>query len=236
MLLRTLFFHCCAYPWTILVILLGVPFSFISPNYLHNCGIVWARGCLRLAGIRVKVNGAEHIPRDRSAVFIANHQSHFDILALYASLPIQFRWMAKQELFKIPLFGMAMRRSGYIAIDRSDRRKSMQSMIAAAQRIQNGTSVIVFPEGTRSADGRLQSFKKGGFMIAMRAQAPLIPVVINGSYALLPRGRTTIRSGRIDINILPPEETAGLGNKDIDNLMSRMHTLLASHIREGDAA
>ncbi|MDT8421890.1 MAG: lysophospholipid acyltransferase family protein [Desulfuromonadales bacterium] len=232
MLFRTLLFHCCAYPWTILVILLGVPFSFISPDYLHNCAILWARGCLLLAGIRVKVNGTENIPRDRSAVYIANHQSHFDILALYASLPIQFRWMAKQELFDIPLFGMAMRRSGYIAIDRSDRRKSMQSMIAAAQRIQHGTSVIVFPEGTRTNDGRLQSFKKGGFMIALKAQAPLVPVAINGSFALLPRGRTAIRPGLIEIDILPPVETSGLTSKDLDGLMTKLHASLSGLIKE----
>jgi 1-acyl-sn-glycerol-3-phosphate acyltransferase len=232
LLFRTLLFHCCSYPWTILVILLGVPFSFISPDYLHNCAILWARGCLLLAGIRVKVNGTENIPRERSAVYIANHQSHFDILALYASLPIQFRWMAKQELFDIPLFGMAMRRSGYIAIDRSDRRKSMQSMIAAAQRIQHGTSVIVFPEGTRTNDGRLQSFKKGGFMIALKAQAPLVPVAINGSFALLPRGRTAIRPGLIEIDILPPVETSGLTSKDLDGLMTKLHASLSGLIKE----
>ena len=232
MLFRTLLFHCCSYPWTILVILLGVPFSFISPDYLHNCAILWARGCLLLAGIRVKVNGTENIPRERSAVYIANHQSHFDILALYASLPIQFRWMAKQELFDIPLFGMAMRRSGYIAIDRSDRRKSMQSMIAAAQRIQDGTSVIVFPEGTRTNDGRLQSFKKGGFIIALKAQAPLVPVAINGSFALLPRGRTAIRPGLIEIDILPPVETSGLTSKGLDGLMTKLHASLSSLIKE----
>ena len=230
--LRNLLFHCCSYPWTVLVIMVGVPLSFISPDYLHNCGRVWAKGCLLLAGIRVKVKGAENIPHDRSAVYIANHQSHFDILAMYASLPVQFRWMAKQELFDIPLFGLAMRRSGYIAIDRSDRRKSLQSMLVAAQRIKNGTSVVVFPEGTRSPDGRLLPFKKGGFMIAQKAQALLVPVVINGSHSLLPKGSSKVRPGQIDVAILPAVETAELSSRELTPLMEDFHRTIAAQLEE----
>lgn len=232
MLLRTLLFHCCVYPWTVLVILFGVPFSFISPNYLHNCAILWAKGCLLLAGIRVRVTGAENIPRDRSAVYISNHQSNFDILALFACLPLQFRWMAKKELFDIPLFGLAMRRSGYISIDRSDRRKSLQSMVDAAQRIKEGTSVIIFPEGTRTPDGKLLPFKKGGFMIAVKAQVPIVPVAIQGSYELLPKGQIMVRSGQIDITILPQVETVGLNGKDTDDLSGWLRSSLADLIEE----
>jgi 1-acyl-sn-glycerol-3-phosphate acyltransferase len=232
LLIHTLLFHSCVYPWTILVILFGVPFSLLSPNYLHNCAIIWARGCLLLSGARVKINGPEHLPIDRSAVYIANHQSHFDILAMYACLPMQFRWMAKQELFAIPLFGLAMRRCGYIPIDRSNRKKSMQSMIAAARRIKDGTSVIVFPEGTRSADGKLLPFKKGGFLIARKAQAPLVPVAISGSFALLPRGSFLVRPGQIEMTVLPPVETAGRNNREIEVLMGEIRQSLATLLEE----
>jgi len=232
LIFRTLLFHCFSYPWTLLVILLGVPFSFISPNYLHNCAIVWAKGCLLLAGVRVKIQGAENIPRNRSAVYIANHRSHFDVLAMYSCLPIQFRWMAKKELFDIPLFGMAMRRCGYISIDRSNRRKSMQSMLAAAQRIKGGTSVIIFPEGTRATERKLLPFKKGGFMIALKAQVPLVPVAINGSLGLLPRGSLLIRPGLIEITVLPAIETSDLTSKELDPLMQEIRTSIANLTEE----
>ena len=232
MLIHTLLFHSCVYPWTILVILFGVPFSFISPDYLHNCAIIWARGCLLLSGIQVKINGSHNLPDSRSAVYIANHQSHFDILAMYACLPIQFRWMAKKELFSIPLFGLAMRRCGYISIDRSNRRNAMQSMIAAAQRIKDGTSVIVFPEGTRTTDGKLLPFKKGGFLIALKAQAPLVPVAIIGGFSLLPRGSLLVRPGQIEMTVLPPVETANLSNKELDTLMGKIRGSIANLTEE----
>lgn len=235
MLFRTLLFHFFVYPWTILVIMVGAPFSLISPSYLHNCAIVWAKGCLLLSGVRVKIKGSENIPKSHSAVYIANHQSHFDIPAMYACLPIQFRWMAKKELFDFPLFGMAMRRCGYISIDRSDRRKSMQSMNAAAQRIKDGTSVIIFPEGTRTTDGKLLPFKKGGFFIALKAQVPLVPIAINGSFKRLPRGRKMIHPGEIEITILSPVETAGLTNKNIDGLMEDFRFSIAELTEEKSA-
>ncbi|HKJ05333.1 MAG TPA: lysophospholipid acyltransferase family protein [Geopsychrobacteraceae bacterium] len=231
MLIHTLLFHSCVYLWTFLVILFGVPFSFISPDYLHNCAIIWAKGCLRLAGVRIKVEGSEHL-QNRSAVYIANHQSQFDILAMYACLPIQFRWMAKRELFDIPLFGMAMRRCDYIPIDRSNRRKAMQSMITAAQRIKDGTSVIVFPEGTRSPDGKLLPFKKGGFLIALKAQAPIVPIAIDGSFSLLPRGSFLVRPGEIKVTILPAVETCNLTNKELDTLINEVRVSIATLTEE----
>ena len=232
MLLRTLFFHCCVYPWTILVILCGVPLSFISPDYLHNCARIWAKGCLFLAGTRVTVEGTEHIPTQTSAVYVANHQSHFDILAMYACLPIQFRWMAKQELFNIPLFGLTMRRSGYIPIDRSNSRKSLQSMIAAARRVNTGTSVVIFPEGTRSTDGRLLPFKQGGFLIATKAKAPLVPVVINGSARILRRGSKRIYPGHIRITVQPAIHTTESSSKDLDSLSTQVKNAIATHLSE----
>ncbi len=193
-MLRAIFFNLCFFPWTALVIICGAPFSLISPDYMHNCGRIWGIVSLWLAGVRLRVEGVEHLPGgDQPVIFAGNHQSNFDILCYFAGLRLQFRWMAKQELFRIPLFGLAMRRCGYISIDRRDRRKAMKSMLAAAEQIRNGTSVVIFPEGTRSEDGHLQEFKKGGFLIALKAQVPIVPVAISGSRNVLPRDRFWIR-------------------------------------------
>ena len=176
------------------------------------------------------VKGTELIPKDRSAVYIVNHQSNFDIPILYSGLPLQFRWMAKQELFNIPLFGLAMKRCGYIPIDRSDRRTAMHSMNVAAQRIAEGASVVVFPEGTRTPDGELQEFKKGGFLIAIKAQVPVIPVAINGSFSVMSKNSLRIHGGAVSMQIFPPIETTGMKNADSVRLMAATRQPLATNL------
>jgi 1-acyl-sn-glycerol-3-phosphate acyltransferase len=227
-LLRTLFFYLTFLPWTLIVLLLAPLISLLSENAVHNWGGVWGRSCLRLAGLRIKVRGSQHIPHDRAAIYVANHQSNFDILTLYAGLPLQFRWLAKKELFDVPLFGLGIKRCGYIPIDRSDRRKAMHSMNAAVQRIKAGTSVIIFPEGTRSPDGKLQEFKKGGFLIAVKAQVPVIPVAIKGSCKVMAKNSLRIHSGEIEMEIFPLIETQGLKNADTDNLLKQVREPIAA--------
>ncbi len=232
-MLRTLFFYLIYLPWTLIVLLLALPISLFGQNAIHNWGIIWGRSALLLAGIRLQVRGSEHLPQGQPAIYIANHQSNFDIPLLYAGLPLQFRWMAKKELFDIPLFGLAMARCGYIPIDRSDRRKTMQSMTEAAKQIRNGASVIIFPEGTRSEDGRLQEFKKGGFVIAIKAQVPVVPVAIKGSYQVMPKGQRLIRSGPVELEIFPAITTAGLKNADIDALEKQVRKPIACMLEGG---
>ena len=227
-MLRTVFFYLTFFPWTFVVLLLALPISLFGQNAIHTWGILWGRSCLRLAGLRVKVRGAEHIPHGRTALYIANHQSNFDIPILYAGLPLQFRWLAKQELFDVPLFGLAIKRCGYIPIDRSDRRKAMHSMNAAAQQISTGVSVIVFPEGTRSPDGKLHEFKKGGFLIAVKAQVPVVPVAIKGSFAVMSKNSFRIHGGTIEVEIFPPIETEGLKNSDLARLLEQVREPIAT--------
>jgi len=214
-------------PWTLFVIATGVPLSFLSPNYLHNYARLWARVSLRLARQRLSVSGQEHLPRQGAVIFMPNHQSNLDILALFAGLPVQFRWLAKKELFSIPLFGLAMRRTEYIPVDRSDRRAAIASISLAAQRIADGTSIILFPEGTRSPDGNMLPFKKGGFMLALQAQVPIIPVALQGSRDALPKYSWRIRPGRITVRIFPAIPTSGLGTIDRDRLMEEVRQPLA---------
>jgi 1-acyl-sn-glycerol-3-phosphate acyltransferase len=189
----------------------------------------WARLSLALAGARVHIRGTEQLP-DGPAIFMSNHQSNFDILALLATLPRQINWIAKKELFDIPVFGPSMRRGGYIPLDRSDGRKALKSMDNAARIIREGKSVVMFPEGTRSRDTRLLPFKRGGFLLALKASVPVVPVTISGSGQVNPAGRTRIYRGTITITLHPPltpETTTSRGSAET-TLMEQVHNSIAS--------
>ena len=164
---------------------------------------LWARLMLALNLVKVTAVGAEHLPPG-PVIFMSNHQSNFDILALLAAMPRQIHWIAKKELFEIPIFGPSMRRGGYIPLDRGDGRKALQSMDEAAATIHQGRSVVLFPEGTRTQDGALLPFKRGGFILARKAEVPVVPVTINGSGRINPAGRIRLYSGTIHITLHPP--------------------------------
>lgn len=164
---------------------------------------LWARLMLALNGTTVNVSGGELLP-DGPVIFMSNHQSNFDILSLLAAMPRRFYWIAKKELFEIPLFGSSMRRGGYIPLDRSDGRKALQSLDEAAVSIRQGKSVVLFPEGTRTTDGSLLPFKRGGFVLARKAEVPVIPVTINGSGRINPANRIRLYGGDISITLHPP--------------------------------
>lgn len=230
-MLRTLIYYPLFFIWTLVAILMALPLSFISPDLIHNFGIIWGRGCLVIAGLKLTVNGAENIPAEGPAIYVCNHQSNFDIPMLYAGLPIQFRWMAKQELFRVPLFGLAMKRSGYIPIDRSDRRKSMHSLNLAAQRIKAGASVIIFPEGTRSPDGEVQPFKKGALVIAAKAQVPVVPVAIQGSYRAQPKDRWLLKSSPLTLTFFPVISTENLKVREVEQLTLDLHDKIATAVK-----
>ena len=163
---------------------------------------LWARLGLALNNTPVTLRGVEHLP-DGPFILMSNHQSNFDILALIATIPRRIYWIAKKELFDIPVFGSSMRRGGYIPLDRSDGRKALKSMESAAAIIRQGSSVVMFPEGTRTKDGRLLPFKRGGFMLAVRAGVPVIPVTINGSGKVNPGGIIKLFSGGITLTLHP---------------------------------
>lgn len=163
---------------------------------------LWARIALALNNTPVELRGTEHLP-DGPFILMSNHQSNFDILSLIALIPRRVYWIAKKELFDIPVFGPSMLRGGYIPLDRSDGRKALKSMENAAAIIRQGSSVVMFPEGTRSRDGRLLPFKRGGFMLAVRAGVPVIPVTINGSGRVNPGGLIRLYSGKITLTLHP---------------------------------
>ena len=198
-------------------------------GFAHWCALMWSRAGLMMAGVRLRVSGTEHVPAREPVIFMGNHQGNFDILVLSPAIPRRFSWLAKEELFRIPLFGAAMRRAGYIPIDRSDGRKALRSLDAAAKRIKAGASVVVFPEGTRTTDGSLLPFKKGGFILAERAGVPIIPFTINGSMRVNPRNTVQlIRGAEISVRFGEPIPTSGDGALKGAELMERVRAAIES--------
>ncbi len=175
-----------------------------ADNKIHRVARLWARMLLLLGDTKVKVIGPENILFGKPQIFMANHQSDFDILIALAHIPVQFRWIAKKELFAIPIFGAAMRSAGYIEIDRSNREKAIRSIDEAALRIRSGKSVMTFPEGTRSPDGHIKAFKQGAFHLAIQSGVPIIPVTIIGSGRIMPKRSLRIKPGQIKMVIGKP--------------------------------
>ena len=139
-------------------------------NFSHRIARLWSRLICRLNGINVEITGQENVRLDTAQVFIAYHQSYFDIFALSGYLPVQIRWMAKSIRFKIPLFGLAMKSAGYISVNRENRKKAYESFLNAIEKLNSGSSIVLFPEGTRSLDYQVGEFKKGGQLLAIRSQ------------------------------------------------------------------
>jgi len=192
------------------------------------CAVPWAKAILRVCGIRVTVSGIERLTSHVPRIYMVNHQSFFDIFILLACLPVDFKFILKQELMHIPLLGPAMRGAGYIAIERNDPREAVKSMNQAAKKIKDGTSVLLFPEGTRSVDGRLQAFKKGGFSLAVKAGCDIVPVAIVGSSRIAPKGSLKIRKGRVEMHIGKPLPLGGLGKRDIPGIMEAVRDVMLS--------
>lgn len=184
----------------------AVVMSYISPGEekVHHIANVWARILLWLTGVRVDVEGMENAFLDGPRIYMANHQSDFDILIVLAHIPGQFRWVAKKELFRIPVFGKAMRNAGYIEIDRQHHENAMKSLEEAAKKIREGKSVVTFPEGTRSRDGKIKEFKQGMFYLAIQSGVPIVPVSIIGAHEIMPKRSLMIRPGRIKMVIGKP--------------------------------
>jgi 1-acyl-sn-glycerol-3-phosphate acyltransferase len=194
------------------LIFMAIGWSFFqhTGNGPHLIARLWARLILMATLVKVDVTGRENLDANGTYVFAANHSSMYDILVLLACLPVQFRWLAKEELFRIPFFGRAMRKCGYIPVNRSDPREGIRSLRQAAKQIKAGASVVIFPEGTRSVDGLIGGFKKGGISLALRAGQPLVPVSISGAHRALPTHSLRVRPGPIKVVIDAPIPTAGL--------------------------
>ncbi|MGA9111751.1 MAG: lysophospholipid acyltransferase family protein [Smithella sp.] len=193
-----------------------------ADNKIHKVANLWAKILLLICNIKVKVIGAENLLHVKPQIFMSNHQSDFDILILLAYIPVQFRWIAKKELFSIPVFGAAMRSAGYIEIDRSNREKSLQSVDEAVLRIRKGKSIMTFPEGTRSRNGEIKPFKHGTFHLAITSGVPIVPVSIVGSGKIMSKRSLRIKAGQIKLIIGKPVEVQ---NYDIEKRYELIETV-----------
>uniref|UniRef100_UPI004056556A lysophospholipid acyltransferase family protein n=1 Tax=Candidatus Electronema sp. TaxID=2698783 RepID=UPI004056556A len=187
----------------------------------------WGRLLCWIANIRVRVEGGEDLDPAKPYIFIGNHCSMADIMAFSGYIRHDYRWIAKKELFNIPVFGTGMKAVDYIPIDRSHGREAVQSLNDAAQRIAEGCSVILFPEGTRSPDGHLQPFKTGAVMLAIKAGVELVPVGFNGTHQALPKGKLLSRGGEVVLRIGTPMLTAGFKAKDKQELAALLQQRVA---------
>ncbi|HOQ72530.1 MAG: lysophospholipid acyltransferase family protein [Smithellaceae bacterium] len=197
------------------------------------CGTIWARLNGYLTPIRVKVTGRENIDQTQSYVIVANHQSQYDIFVLYGWLGIDFKWVMKQELRKVPGIGIGCEKVGHIFIDRSNHEKALASLRAAKEKIVNGTSVIFFPEGTRSRDGSLGVFKKGAFKMAVDLRLPILPITIVGTRDILPTDSVDLFPGRARMIIHKPIDTGGYKDDNLDELVDRARGIIGSGLWKG---
>ena len=199
-------------------------------RFQHFCMHTWSRWCCWCSRTRVTVEGEENAPKDRPLIFAANHQAIYDILILGGWIPRQFRWVARKEWYRTPFMGWHLRRSGTVAIDRSNPRASAKSLIEAADEIRGGTSILFFPEGTRQPDALLQDFKPGGFLLAMKAGVPIVPVSIVGTKDIIRKNSWRVHKGTIRMVIGKPIDPSEYGKREREKLMADVAAAIAEHL------
>lgn len=199
-----------------------------SGRVQHWFARTWSRMILATLRIHVQKEGFEHLDLSQPAVYAANHLSALDIPVLYAALPVKFRIMAKKELFRYPFLGWHLKRSGQIPIDPGDPRASLRSLNRASESLRHGTPLMVFPEGGRSRDGKLQEFMGGAFYVAVRAQRPIVPIALVGTYELVPMNSFHVRPGTIELIVGEPISTVGMKARDMDKLARQTHDAIAA--------
>lgn len=190
---------------------------------------VFAWILLKVIRVRLVVDGRENIQPGERYVILSNHASLLDPPALVLALGIQYRWVIKKEVRKVPLFGLALETSRNLFIDRSKGSDALASIKRGVAQLPDGTSVLIFPEGTRSWDGKLLPFKRGGFVIAKDGDLPILPVTISGSHDRLPKGRAAFNSGDIRIRIHPP---VNLNHQPLDELMTHVRQIIEGSLEQ----
>ena len=223
------------YFWLILLtLILGtqiIIFTLIQPqgNLGRKIARLWAGLLLKILDIPVSVEGLENLVPGQTYVFASNHRSQFDIFVLMVTLPGDFGWVAKKSLFQIPVFGQAMGRLGNISIDRQNLQEAIKSLNNAAELIQRGRSLIIFPEGTRASTRELLPFKKGVFIMALKGAQPIVPVSISGTLAIQERGSLYVRPGPVKVAISPPIDPLEFKGRPKEELMAAVSRAIADH-------
>ncbi|MBS1873831.1 MAG: 1-acyl-sn-glycerol-3-phosphate acyltransferase [Acidobacteria bacterium] len=199
-----------------------------------SCSRRWAKQLLSIGGVRVTLDGIDKIKPEASYVIASNHLSYYDTPVILASIPVQFRFLAKRGLFQIPFLGTHLARAGHIPIPRADPRAALKVMTLAAETIRTrGISMLIFPEGGRSPDGELQSFKDGVTYIGIKSGAPIVPIALVGSREILPFGSGRIQPGAVTLRIGDPIDTAALSLKERAAVTERIREEIAAMIAKG---
>jgi 1-acyl-sn-glycerol-3-phosphate acyltransferase len=202
-----------------------------SGDTTFRVGRWWSRGIVLTSGLRLRRSFVTPLDGERPAIYMANHQSLFDIPVLFVTLPGQARMLAKNSLFRIPIFGWAIRLGGFISIDRKDRSSAKESFDAAVDRLRAGTSALVFPEGTRSLDGRVAVFQRGGLLLALKSGLPIVPIGIEGTLEVQPKNSFAIRPRTIHVRYGEPIEVGDYRIRDRERLAERVRTAVAELAR-----
>ena len=195
--------------------------------------IFWARSLCWLSLVRIKVRGAENINPKASYIFVANHQSLYDMPLAYGWLKNNFKWIIKKEFRKMPIMGKTCELMGHIFIDRSNPMRAKQSLDIAKQNLKQGkSSVFLFPEGTRTRNGQIGRFKRGAFTIARDLHLPIVPITINGAFKALPKGLNYITPGTIEMIIHPPVDTTNLNDENLNELINQVKTIIQTDLKQ----
>jgi 1-acyl-sn-glycerol-3-phosphate acyltransferase len=206
-----------------------------SGRATRKIGGAWSRVLLRLFRVGVRASGLEHAPAG-PAVYAANHASALDILVLFGHLPVDFRIVYKKSLSLVPLVGWAIRLGGHVPIDRSNPFRARRSLETGARRIRGGTSVVVFPEGTRSRDGAVHRFRRGSFGLAIDAGVPVVPVSLIGVKSVVPHGLTSVRPGTVRVELHAPVPVAGHSPDEAEALAEEVRQIVARGCQEARTA
>jgi len=218
--------------YTTLCIVLFLPFLILwtmisgSPVFMNRMAMKAVSGIDRIAGIRVRVDGLENIPTG-ACLFACNHVSYVDPLALVPLIPRRVSVFLKKELFRIPILATGMRFTGYISVDRANRKSAVASVESAVRQLRSGVSIVIFPEGTRSPDGRLRPFKRGACVTAIQAGVPVVPVSIAGTQKLMPKGKWRIHPGEVHIKFGPAVDTPRYGADHRDEMLALVEMRVA---------
>jgi len=207
---------------TFILGLIVIAVSIFDPrgSIVHYIGKFWSLLNIYCSGTRVNITGKEKIDPSRPYIVMTNHQSLFDVWALIGKIPLQIRWIVKKEIRSIPVFGYALERMGHIYIDRKNRENAYMGLDNAAEKIRHGTSVIIFPEGTRSKDGHLLKFRLGGATLALKSGVNILPVTVNGGRFVLPKGTLDLLPGKIQIVVGDPIDPNFYTEDDRETLMA----------------
>ena len=223
----------------IATVVLGIPVMVAgllsrTGNLAFSISKLWAYTMLAVSFVRTEIKNKEKIKQGASYIIISNHQSLYDIISLVTTLGIQYRWFIKKEVLKIPIFGYALYASRNIFIDRSNTDRAIESINKGIDRLPKGVSVMVFAEGTRSPDGQIHEFKKGGFMVAVAHKMPILPVTVNGSRRVLPKGSLAFKPGKIQVVVGDPIDTSGYTTQDVDELIAKTRQTIMKNFNPED--